>query len=170
MGQKAQTLSVRTWVLYPTGQTSLVAQMVKRLPTMWETWVQSLGREDFLERDMATHSSILVWRIPWMEEPHGLQSVGLQRVGHDWATSFSHSPGLVTWTLLASRAAGEGLAWWSSGLDSKLPMQKAQVWSLTGELISHTPHGIAKKKAGKRVFFFFFWVVTCLAKIWDFYY
>ena len=70
-------------MLYPTGQTSLMAQMVKRLPTMRETWVQSLGREDFLERDMATHSSILVWRIPWMEEPHGLQSVGLQRVGHD---------------------------------------------------------------------------------------
>ena len=61
----------------------LVAQMVKRLPTMWETWVQSLGREDFLEKEMATHSSILAWKIPWMEEPGGLQFMGSQRVGHD---------------------------------------------------------------------------------------
>ena len=57
--------------------------MVKRLPTMWETPVQSLGREDLLEKEMATHSSILVWRIPWMEEPGRLQSMGSQRVGHD---------------------------------------------------------------------------------------
>ena len=61
----------------------LVAQMVKRLPTMWETWVQSLGREDFLEKEMATHSSILAWKIPWMEEPGVLQFMGSQRVGHD---------------------------------------------------------------------------------------
>ena len=70
-----------------TDLSSLVAQMVKRLPTMWETWVQSLGCEDLLEKEMATHSSILPWKIPWMEEPGGLQSMGLQRVGHDWATS-----------------------------------------------------------------------------------
>ena len=57
--------------------------MVKRLPTMWETQVQSLGREDLLEKEMATHSSTLVWKIPWMEEPVRLQSMGLQRVGHD---------------------------------------------------------------------------------------
>ena len=63
--------------------TSLVAQTVKRLPTMWETWVQSLGREDPLEKEMATHSSILAWRIPWMEELGRLQSMGSQRVGHD---------------------------------------------------------------------------------------
>ena len=63
--------------------TCLVAQMVKSLPTMWETWVQSLGQEDLLEKEMATHSSILVWKTPWMEEPGKLQSVGLQRVGHD---------------------------------------------------------------------------------------
>ena len=48
---------------------SLVAQMVKRLPTMWEAWVQSLGWEDLLEKEMATHSSILAWKIPWMEDP-----------------------------------------------------------------------------------------------------
>ena len=62
--------------------TSLVAQMVKHLPTMWETWVQSLGWED-LEKQMATHSSILAWKIPWTEEPDKLQSMGSQRVGHD---------------------------------------------------------------------------------------
>ena len=57
--------------------------MVKHLPTMWETWVQSLGREDPLEKEMATHSSIFAWKIPWTEEPGRLQSTGLQRVGHD---------------------------------------------------------------------------------------
>ena len=57
--------------------------MVKRLPTMWETWVQSLGREDLLEKEMATHSSTLAWKIPWTEEPGRLQSMGSQRVGHD---------------------------------------------------------------------------------------
>ena len=63
--------------------TSLVAQMVKRLPTMWETRVQSLGWEDPLEEEMATHSSILAWEIPWTEEPGTLQSVGSHRVRHD---------------------------------------------------------------------------------------
>ena len=62
---------------------SLVAQTVKRLPTMRETWVQSLGREDLLEKEMAAHSSILAWKIPWMEESGRLQSMGSQRVGHD---------------------------------------------------------------------------------------
>ena len=70
---------------------SLVAQMVKHLPTVRETQVQSLGWEDLLEKEMATHSSILAWKIPWMEEPGRLQSMGLQRVGHDWATSLSHN-------------------------------------------------------------------------------
>ena len=64
---------------------SLVAQTVKRLPAKWETWVRSLGWED-LEKEMATHSSTLAWKIPWMEEPGRLQSMGLQRVEHDWAT------------------------------------------------------------------------------------
>ena len=57
--------------------------MVKGLSTMWETQVRSLGGEDLLEEEMATHSSILAWKIPWTEEPGGLQSMGLQRVGHD---------------------------------------------------------------------------------------
>ena len=64
-----------------------VAQMVKNLPTMQETSVRSLGQEDPLEKGMATHCSIFAWRIPWREEPGGLQFVGSQRVGHDWATN-----------------------------------------------------------------------------------
>ena len=58
-------------------------QTVKRLPTMWETQVRSLGWEDPLEKEMATHSSTLAWKIPWTEEPGRLQSMGSQRVGHD---------------------------------------------------------------------------------------
>ena len=72
--------------------TSLVTQMVKNLPIMWETWVRSLDQEDTLEKGMTTHSSILAWRIPWTEEPGGLQSMGSQRVGHDWVTTLSLSP------------------------------------------------------------------------------
>ena len=63
--------------------TSLVAQTVKGLPTMWETQVRFLGWEDPLEKEMATHSSIIAWKIPWMEEPGWLLSVGSQRVGHN---------------------------------------------------------------------------------------
>ena len=61
----------------------LGGSVVKNLLLRQETWVQSLGREEPLEKEMATHSSILAWRIPWTEEPGGLQSIGLQRVGHD---------------------------------------------------------------------------------------
>ena len=63
---------------------SLMAQMVKHLPAMWETWVQSLGWEDPLEKEMAMHSSMLAWKIPWTEEPGGLQSMESQRIGHDF--------------------------------------------------------------------------------------
>ena len=64
-------------------QASLVAQAVKNAPAMWETQVQSQGLADPLEKEMTTHSSILAWEIPWTEEPGGLQSMGLQRGGHD---------------------------------------------------------------------------------------
>ena len=64
----------------PIGKSSLVAQTIKNLPARQETWVQSLGGEDVLEEDMATHSSILSWRTTWTEEPGGLQSMGSQRV------------------------------------------------------------------------------------------
>ena len=74
------THSIKTW-------TSLVAQTLRNLPVTQETPVQSLGQKDPLEKEMATHSSILAWKIQWMEEPGRLQSMGSQRVGHDWATS-----------------------------------------------------------------------------------
>ena len=67
--------------------TSLVAQTVKRLPTMWETWVQSLCWENLLEKEMATHSSILAWKIPWTEKPGGLQSMGSPRLRLDCVIS-----------------------------------------------------------------------------------
>ena len=70
-------------MLYITSLASLVAQRLKPLPAMRETWAQSLGWEDPLEKEMAAHSSILAWRIPWTEEPGGLQSMGSQRVRHD---------------------------------------------------------------------------------------
>ena len=76
---------------YASTWTSLVAQTVKRLSTMRETWVWSLGWEDPLKKEMAIHSSTIAWKIPWTEEPGRLQSMGSQRVGHDWATSLSCS-------------------------------------------------------------------------------
>ena len=66
----------------------LVVQTVKNLPAMQETWFQSPGWEDPLQKGMATHSSILAWRITWTEEPGGLQSMGLQRVRHNWHNTF----------------------------------------------------------------------------------
>ena len=65
---------------------SLLAQTVKRLFEMWETRIQSLGQKDTLEKEMATHSSSLAWKIPWTKEPGRLQFMGSQRVGHNWAT------------------------------------------------------------------------------------
>ena len=92
------------WCLVPLPWASLVAQRLKRLPGMRETQVQSLGWEDPLEKEMATHSSTLAWRIPWMEGPGRLQSMGSQRVGQDWATLLSLSlsstlskPSLYIW-------------------------------------------------------------------------
>ena len=69
----------KLWIHLP----SLVAQRLKRLPAMQVTWVRFLCWEDPLEKEIATHSSFLAWRIPWTEEPGGLQSTGSQRVGHD---------------------------------------------------------------------------------------
>ena len=66
----------------------LMTQMMKSLPAAWETQVQSLDQEEPPEKEMAIHSNILAGKVPWVEEPGGLQSIGLQRVRHDWATSF----------------------------------------------------------------------------------
>ena len=68
-------------------KSSVVTQMVKNLPAMWETRVWFLGWEDPPEKGMATHSSVLAWRIPWTEEPGELQSIESQRIGHDWVTN-----------------------------------------------------------------------------------
>ena len=68
---------------YEKAWASLVAQRLKHLPAMQETWVRSLGQENPLEKEMATHSSVLAWRIPGTAEPGGLPSVGSHRVGHD---------------------------------------------------------------------------------------
>ena len=96
--------------LFSTKLASRVAQTVKNLPAMQETWVQVLGREDPLEEEMATHSSILAWRIPWTEEPGGLQSMGSPRVGHNSETNtftFQYKAGdpkrSVQWWVLKRR-------------------------------------------------------------------
>ena len=81
---------------------SLVAQRVKNPPAMQETQAWSLGQEDPLEEEMTTHSSILVWKIPWTDEPGGPQSVGLQRVRHNWATNTFTSGGSVVKNLPAN--------------------------------------------------------------------
>ena len=77
--------------------TSLVAQTVKRLSTMRETRVRSLSWEDPLEKEMAIHSRTIAWKIPWAEEPGRLQSMGLQRVRHDWATSLHFTSCPLSW-------------------------------------------------------------------------
>ena len=84
-GTRDQIASIYWIILKAKGsRISLVAQTVKRLPAVWKTWVQPLGWEDLLRKEMATHSSNLAWKIPWTEEPGGLQStMGSQRVGHD---------------------------------------------------------------------------------------
>ena len=113
-------------------RTSLVAQIVKHLPTMWETWVRSLGWEDPLEKEIATHSSILAWEIPWMEDPSRLQSIGSQRVRHDWVTSLSKwydaylLPNNLTvgeesrwgqkWDKIGHELVTANAEWWAHGL------------------------------------------------------
>ena len=83
------------WSLWQGRELPLVAQTVKNLPAMQETWVQSLGLEDSQEKGMATHSSILAWRIPWTEESGRLQSMGWQRVQHDRTTNTLTRQGML---------------------------------------------------------------------------
>ena len=137
--------------------------MVQCLPTVWETWVRSLSQEDPLEKEMATHSSTLAWNIPWMEERNRLQSMGSQRVGHDWVTSlyfrFPHSSVVTKSTCNAAdpgsipglgRSTGEGIDYplqysWASlvaQLEKNAPaMQETWVWSLGWE--DHLEKGTA---------------------------
>ena len=105
---------------------SLVSQTVKRLPTVQETWVRSLGREDPLEKEMAPHSSIHAWKIPWTEELGWLLSLGSQRIGHDWATSLSlKNP--------PQNSQGKGfgglLGWWTLG-DLGRVVHSERMWKL----------------------------------------
>ena len=106
---------------------SRVALVVKNPPANadgYETQVQSLGREDLLEDSMATHSSIIAWRIPWTEEPVGLWSIGWQRVGHGWSDLADHTRGSLCdfWVSLVAQTV------WN------LPaLQETQVWSLGQE-------------------------------------
>ena len=130
----------------------LVAQMVKHLPAMQETQVWALGREDLLEKGMATHCSILAWRIAWTEEPSRLQSMGWQRVGHDWATNtFTFGASLVAQMVKNLPAMQE--TWiWSLGWEDPLEKGMATHCSILawrspwteepGEL--HTVHEITK--------------------------
>ena len=85
--RKPQFESIISWCSSAFFRASLIAQSVKNLPAMQETWVRFLGWEDSLEEEMASHASILAWKISWTEEPRGLQSMGLQRVGYDRVTS-----------------------------------------------------------------------------------
>ena len=86
--KKNITSTLRQLGCHPTSNTPLPGGSdLKNLPAMWETRVRFLGREDLLEKGMATHSSVLAWNIPWTEEPDGLQSMGLRRARHDWATN-----------------------------------------------------------------------------------
>ena len=111
-----------------------MVQTVKHLPTMQETRVWSLGREDLLEKEMATHSCTLAWRIPWTEEPGGLQSTESQRVGQDWATSLTHTSELqyrVTRRVWFPVTAEQSLLFFSTHT-AKLSIQwtlKTSIWT-----------------------------------------
>ena len=131
---------------------SQVAQMVKNLSAMWETQVRSLGQEDPLEKGMATHSSILAWRIPWTEEPSRLQSKGSQRVGHDWVMLL-----YLKWIINKDLTCGAlvSVMWqpvWEGSLGDNgyMHMYDCSLETITTLLISYNP--IQNKKLKKKVF------------------
>ena len=105
-----------------------MAQRVKHLPAMLETRVQSLGQEDPLEKKMVTHSSTLAWKIPWTEKPVRLQSMGSQRVGHDWATSLFHFNPVTAQVSLFALAARELRTKTVACLLSRI-IQNAVIWT-----------------------------------------
>ena len=105
---------------------SLVAQTVKNLLAMQETQVWSLGWEDPMEKEMATHSSILSWRIPWTEEPGGLQSMGSQRVGHDWATK--------TFTCTSFRALAYTVSLYVFNLNWQLTLANLEIFHSNSDI------------------------------------
>ena len=111
-----------------------MAQMVKRLPAMWETQIRFLGWEDPLEKEMAIHSTTLAWKIPWMEEPDRLQSMGLQRIGQDSATSLS-----LSLSLGKEDPLEEGISTHSSILAEKIPRteEPGGLQSLVSQRVGH---------------------------------
>ena len=114
-------------------QASLVAQRLKDLPPMQETQVRSLGQEDPLEKEMATHSSILAWRIPWTEELGRLQSTGSQRVGHDWSDFTSllrHLRGLTLHWKLKWPPWSSCFARWCCSSSGPAPTTPFASWSI----------------------------------------
>ena len=118
---------------------------------MQETWVGSLAQEDHLEKEMETHSSILAWKIPWTEEPGGLQSMELQRVGHDWVTEHEHKGFELTWLGLREVC---GNSWANDTEDTIVVTTEGQAlfkysvqftkeeggWALGGRQIVAKPH------------------------------
>ena len=132
-----------------------MAQRLKRPTPMQETQVWSLGREDTLEKEMATHSSILAWRIPWTEELGRVQSTGSQRVRHDWVTSLSLSPISIIFqwaSLVAQMVENLPAMWetqvWSLGWED--PLEKGMAYSLQYSGLENSMHcivhGVAKSQ------------------------
>ena len=134
---------------------------------MWETWVQSLGWEDLLEKEMATHSSILAWRVPWTEEPGGLQSMGLQRIGHKWGTNFHFHFSRFAWAFI----------WLSNSFrDLSLCTQWTWIWANSRRCWSTGKPGMLQRMGSQRIrhnlatkqqqhlyglFFYKWWILTC---------
>ena len=128
-GHRGSLVTILAWTICYQ-RASLVTQTVKNLLTMWETRVQLLGQEDPLEKGMATHSSILAWRIPWTEETGGLQSMGSQRVRHDWATNthtHTHTHMGIQW--MGSYVRGDGWRKERRGRERKRDIENFP-WSL----------------------------------------
>ena len=124
---------------------TLVAQMANNPPTMWETWVRSLGWKDSLEKGSATHSSILAWRIPWTEEPGRLHSMGLQRVRHDWISRNARLRGLGGPVGEGPQSGAQSLSGFRSESRSRLA-RWATLATLPNE-ISHQPAGTNEQLA-----------------------
>ena len=136
----------------------MVSQMVKNLPAMQKTHVQYLDQEDPMEEGPATHSSILASRIPWTEEPGRLQSMGPQRVGHDWATNtHTHTHNLVTEMMKSSVPLSGmfelGSTWLGSELDMKRDWSEwilwFPAWAPSGFMVTPFTDSVALKEAGK---------------------
>ena len=131
---------------------SLVAQTEKRLPAVQETWVWSLGWEDPLEKEMATHSSTLAWKIPRTEEPGRLQSMGSQRVGHDWVTSLLLTRMVITFLSRSKRLL---ISWLQS--PSTVILEPTEIKSAT---VSTVFPSISHEVMGQDDMILVFWMLS----------